>query len=130
MTVTVKLAAVAEGGVPLNTPAALSISQDGRPVADHAYGVAPPLAAKVNEYAVPTVAAGSGDVVVIVTCAATMIESALDAMAPALSVTEAVKEKVPPDPVGVPEIKPVELNVSPGGSAPEATLQVTGGVPP
>jgi len=60
------------GGVPERTPLGLIDSQGpGRPVADQvqAQGFPPSVAAKVCEYRVPTVAAGSGEVVVMVGCA-------------------------------------------------------------
>ena len=51
-------------------------------------------------------------------------------MGEVLSVTFKVNVYVP-GVVGVPEISPVVLfNVSPGGSVPELTVQVYGGVPP
>jgi len=62
---TVKFAVPAVVGVPLITPAPDSVSQVGAPVTDHIYGGVPPVAAKLWEYAVPTVPFGSGDSVVI-----------------------------------------------------------------
>jgi hypothetical protein len=49
LTVTVKVASTDDDmGSPVNTPPALKVSHDGRPVADQVYGEpAPPVAAKV-----------------------------------------------------------------------------------
>ena len=54
----------------------------------------------------------------------------LVAIAPVLSVTLKVIEAGPPVVVGVPEITPLEISVSPAGSVPEAIDQVYGVVPP
>jgi hypothetical protein len=64
---TVKFAVPAVVGVPVITPAADNVrSAGGVPdVTDHKYGGAPPAAAKLWEYAVPTVPFGRGDDVVI-----------------------------------------------------------------
>jgi hypothetical protein len=53
--------------VPLMTPAELRLYPEGSaPEAiDHVYGVAPPLATRVCEYATPAVPLGSGEAVVI-----------------------------------------------------------------
>lgn len=82
------------------------------------------MAFKVCEYATPTVPVGSGDVVVMVSVAGSMImDSGLVALALALSVTWAVRLDVPAV-VGVPVIAPVEeLSVSPGGKEPLARDQ-------
>ena len=63
---TVKLAVPVAVGVPLTTPALDKVRPAGRlpTVTDHVYGGVPPVAARVCEYAVPTVPLGSGEVVV------------------------------------------------------------------
>ena len=64
---TVKFAVPSVVGVPEITPAADNVRPAGGvpDVTDHKYGGAPPLAAKLWEYSVPTVPFGSGDDVVI-----------------------------------------------------------------
>lgn len=64
-----KFAAPAAVGVPLITPAGDNVRPAGGvpDVTDHVYGCVPPMAAKLCEYAVPTVPFGRGDVVVIET---------------------------------------------------------------
>ena len=99
------------------------------------YGVVPPLAASVVEYAVPLCPPGTELVVICtgVTAAAIVIEKdfvAVCAVGVVESVTFAVKLN-DPDAVGVPEIVPLEaFNVNPVGSAPELMLQLYGVVPP
>ena len=66
VTVTVKLTEPTVGGVPVNNPAALSVSHEGSPVAVQLYVPVPPVAMSCSEYGVANVAAGRGDVVVIV----------------------------------------------------------------
>ena len=91
------------------------------------------MAATVWEYTVPTVPAGNGLAVLIVSVAGLMVNAnALDAVCgePAESCAWIVKFAVPAV-VGVPLIAPVPaFNVSPAGSAPAVTLHVYGGVPP
>ncbi len=72
-----------------------------------------------------------GKVVVVITGAALIVISkALLLVAPAKSVTRAVKLEVPAV-VGVPEISPVAaLSVNPAGSEPVLLDHVYGGVPP
>jgi len=92
--------------------------------------VVPPVAARVAEYAVPTVPPGR-EVVVIESGRPEI--TTIDRLAVAVigglweSVTATVKLKVPTV-VGVPKMTPVEaLRVSPGGSEPTDTDQVSGG---
>jgi hypothetical protein len=95
-------------GVPLITPPLLTLNPAGKdpPESDQLYGVLPPVAAKVAEYALLTVPPGR-DVVVIatggVTTAATaMLRFAVAVFAGALeSATRTVKLDVPAA-VGVP----------------------------
>jgi len=70
VTCTLKLYGVAvatDGAVPVNTPAAESESQAGRPVGLHVNPGVPPVSANVWLYAIPEVVAGS---VVVVTLGA------------------------------------------------------------
>ena len=73
VTWTVKLEVPAAVGVPLSRPAEERLRPAGSVPADtdQVYGVVPPAAASVWLYAVPTVPAGNGDVVVIVGATAT-----------------------------------------------------------
>ncbi len=66
VTVTEKVALAALGGVPDKNPPAVSDNQDGREEAVQVYGVEPPEAENCCEYAVPTTALASGDVVPMV----------------------------------------------------------------
>src|SRR5208283_5897626 len=138
VTLIVKLKVPAAAGVPEIVPVA---ADNVRPVGNapelmlQLYGVVPPLAPIVVEYAVPDCPVGS-DVVVIctgATPAATVIVNAcvaVCAVGVVESVTLAVKLKVPVA-VGVPEIVPVAAdNVRPVGNAPELMLQLNGVVPP
>jgi hypothetical protein len=59
----------------------------------------------------------------------TVREKGLEALAPTLSVTDALKANVP-EVAGVPLIIPVIPRERPGGNIPEVTVQVYGGVPP
>jgi len=71
---------VAVVGVPETTPAELSVNPAGSVVPEaraQVYPGVPPLAANVNEYAVPTCPAGSGDVLVIVSAAALIVRAKL-----------------------------------------------------
>jgi hypothetical protein len=107
-------------GVPLITPPELKESPAGNEPAlsDHEYGVTPPEAASVWEYATPTVPPGRLEVVTLRSGGIT-IESAWSSVALTLSVTRAVKFEVPAA-VGVPEIVPVELpSDNPAGRLPE-----------
>ena len=86
----------------------------------------PPLTCKVSEYALPLVADGSAEVVMAREAEAMVMEVATDFVwiGLPLSLTDAVKLKVPPA-VGVPEMTPVVgVRVSPAGRLPEAIDQV------
>src|SRR4029077_703859 len=96
------------------------------------YGVVPPLACSVVEYAVPAVPPGNDVVVTVGGCAvaATAILKAFVPVLFAASVTCIVHDAVPAV-VGVPEITPVDATrLNPAGSVPALTLQVYGVVPP
>ena len=96
---------------------------------DHVYGCAPPVATAVCEYATLTSPSAS-DVVVIDGAATMLIDSALVADAPTLSVTFNVNPTGPAV-VGVPVIAPVlALRLSPAGSGPGDRDHVYGAVPP
>src|SRR5882724_7382966 len=72
---TVKFAVAAVLGVPLSTPALLRVKPAGKLPAliDHVYGAVPPVAVNVPLYTTPTVAAGKGETVVIVSAAAACV---------------------------------------------------------
>jgi len=109
---TVKLYVPAAAGVPLSSPFGASVNPEGSvepPATDHVYGDAPPVAASVCEYATPTSPVGSGEAVVM---RKTMVSVKVCLLvAPALSVTVAVKLPVPVV-VGTPVIAPVALSDS------------------
>jgi hypothetical protein len=90
------------------------------------YGVVPPLACSVVEYAVPAVPPGS-DVVVTVGGCGTAATAMLSAFVPVLfaaSVTCTVNDAVPAV-VGIPEIAPVDAtSVKPAGRVPALIVQV------
>jgi hypothetical protein len=96
------------------------------------YGVVPPLACSVPEYAVPTVPPVSDVVVTVGGCAAAAT-AILNTFVPVLftaSVTCTVNDTVPAA-VGVPEISPVDAaRLNPAGNVPALTLQLYGVVPP
>ena len=129
VTCTVNEAVPAAVGVPLICPVELlSVSPAGREPAliDQLYGVVPPLACNVVEYAVPTVPPGSDEVVTVGGCAAaaTAMLNAFVAVLFAASFTWTVNDKVPAA-VGVPEITPVdETRLNPAGKVPALTTQV------
>jgi hypothetical protein len=118
-------------GVPLMVPEELGVSPPGRlpEVTDHVYGGVPPEAARACEYGVPTVPAGSDDVVIPKAGAVMASESAAVVDTWALSVTRTVKLLVPAAP-GVPDIVPLADRVNPDGGVPLATVHEYGGVPP
>ena len=118
-------------GVPEMMPVPLArVSPAGNEPADTVQlsGAVPPLDASVVEYAAPIVALGN-ELVVMEGAAATAIESTLVVDAPAPSESCTVKPGALD--VGVPEITPVELaRLSPAGSDPADTVQLSGAVPP
>ncbi len=124
-------------GVPVNAPLEefndSPAGRDDPAASDQLYGVLPPVAATVAEYAVPTCPLGNTAVVIdTVEVADTTKPSALVAVCTVVpgSLTCAVKEKVP-DWDGVPLSWPVEeFRVSPEGREPAATDHVYGVVPP
>jgi hypothetical protein len=97
------------------------------------YGVVPPLACSVVEYAVPAVPPGSDAVVIDGDCATPATSILRFAVAVAAgeleSFTCTVKAEVPAC-VGVPEIRPEPEMVSPTGKLPFITDQLYGPVPP
>jgi hypothetical protein len=138
VTLAVKLKEPDAVGVPEIVPADDNVRPAGKAPALRLqlYGVVPPLAASVIEYAVPTCPDGTEALVICtaVTAAATVRANDLVAVSAfgfglVESVTWAVKLKEP-DAVGVPEIVPAEDNVRPPGSAPALMLQLYGWVPP
>lgn len=121
-------------GVPVIAPDdAFKVRPAGRePVLTlHVYGVVPPVACTVAEYAVPTVPPARLDVE-IANCPAAATAMLKDWVAVLLlaSCTWAVKVEVP-DAVGVPVIAPDDaFKVRPAGSEPLLMLHVYGAVPP
>jgi hypothetical protein len=124
----VKLDVCAVVGVPLITPPEESDNPAGSaPLeSDQLYGVWPPAAARVWEYAIPTVPPGR---LAVVTDRSTgiVMDSALVAVSAGVwaSVTWAVKLAVPAV-VGVPEMTPPEERDRPAGREPEASDQLYG----
>src|SRR5947209_11703711 len=129
VTLTVKLLDPAVPGVPDSVPPAARLSPPGKvPLAtDHAYGGVPPDAARACEYAVPTVPAGSDEVVIPKGGALMVSVSAAVAETDALSVTLTVKLLDPAVP-GVPDSVPPAARLSPPGKVPLATDHAYGGV--
>jgi hypothetical protein len=72
--VTLKTTGPVTGGVPVSKPPVLKDNQVGRPVAVQVYGPVPPVAANCSESGMPTVADGSGDVVVMASGAMPEVE--------------------------------------------------------
>jgi hypothetical protein len=97
---------------------------------DQLYGVTPPVAASVCEYATPIWPFGTL-VVVITRSGGITIDRAFVAVSAGAceSVTLTVKLEVPAV-VGVPEITPPELKESPAGRLPELSDQLYGVTPP
>ena len=129
---TVKFDVPAVVGVPLVTPPELKDSPAGRlPLwRDQLYGVTPPVAARVWEYATPIWPAGRLEVVTDRSTGIT-IDRAFVAVSAGVweSVTLTVKFEVPAV-VGVPEITPPELKERPAGRVPESSDQLYGVTPP
>ena len=72
VTVSVTVVEPAAVGVPVMAPVLELMERlAGSPVADHVYGVAPPVAATLAEYGLPATPTGRGDAVVIETGART-----------------------------------------------------------
>ena len=122
-------------GVPLTTPAGLSVSPTAlSPVPDvtvHVYPLPlPPLALSVAEYAVPTVPFASVVVEIFTGGYATTSDNVpLTPVSPYASVAFTVNVLVPAL-VGVPEIAPALDSVSPVGSAPLPSAYVSPPAPP
>ena len=115
-------------GVPLSAPVPpFSVTPVGNApaVMDQLYGVVPPVAASVPEYAVPTVPLGR-DVVLIASPGGAIVNVKLALFKTAgdsESLTCAVTVKLP-EAVGVPLSAPVaEFSVTPAGNAPDVILQ-------
>ena len=121
-------------GVPEITPPLDKVRPAGRlPLAsDQVYGGVPPCALTVTEYATPSVAAGSGEVVVIVS-AGTIVRLNCPltdcGVGEQLSVAVTVMLNVP-FAEGVPVSNPPELRLIPVGSDPDVTAHVIGAMPP
>ena len=120
VTFTLKLLGPAVVGVPDIVPPA-RLNPDGKdPLAtDHEYGGVPPDATSACEYAVPTVPAGSDDVVIPKAAGLIVSDSPVVVDTDALSVTF-TKKLLDPAVLGVPDIVP-PARLSPDGSDPLAT---------
>jgi len=135
VTCTVKLDEPALVGVPLIVPPTLKLRPAGNApeVTVHEYGVVPPVAARVNEYAVPTIPFGTEAVVIVSVgaLALMLMENGLVAFCTGEeeSVTCTVKLDWPA-PVGVPLIVPFLLKLRPAGNAPDVTVHEYGVAPP
>jgi hypothetical protein len=129
VTLTLKLDEPGAMGVPLIMPPAKRNPAGTDPLTiDHVYGGFPPIALMACEYAVPTVPAGSVDVVIFKIGALIVSNSTALADAEALSVTRTVKLDEP-DVTGVPEMTP-PARLNPEGSSPLAKDHIYGAVPP
>ena len=124
---TVNVAVSTAVGVPEMTPALSNARPAGKAPAimDQAYGAVPPVAASVVAYEAPTVPAGTALVEITRGGGAMLSVSARVALAAgtSASVTSTMKELVPAV-VGVPEMAPALLSVSPDGSVPDASDQL------
>jgi hypothetical protein len=136
VTLAVKLNEPEAVGVPEIVPFVAMFNPPGRTpeLMLQVYGVVPPVAASVVEYAVPTCPEGTEVVVICtgVTAAATVSVNdfvAVCVVGVVESATLAVKLNEP-EAVGVPEIVPFAAMFNPPGRTPELMLQVYGVVPP
>ena len=102
------------GGVPERYPAALNVSHEGNPVAAQVYPPLPPEAAKVSEYGTSEVAAGSGELLVMVNAAFTgrVNVSVRELFRVSVTVTRKV---IGVAALGMPVSTPLELNANPCG---------------
>lgn len=117
-------------GVPESKPLVERLRPAGTPVAVQVTLPVPPEFANWNEDAEFCVACGKGLVLVIARGTHDTVTLRACVAVPAmLSVTLATKLKVPVA-VGVPDKTPALLNDVPGGTVPERTENVYGGVPP
>jgi hypothetical protein len=121
-------------GVPLSVPVLERLKPSGRApdCTDQLYGVLPPFAANVPEYAVPTAPFGKDGVVIENGLVTTMVPNCgcdVTWGGDALSETLTRNWNVPPK-VGVPKMTPVLDRIKPGGSDPLMTAKTYGGVPP
>ena len=126
----VKTKTPAAVAVPLITPLGDSVRPSGNPpeARDHVYGVVPPVAVNVCEYAPPTLPEGR-DVVVIESGGGSIVRANdFVAVRDALSRTWTVKFAVPAV-VGVPLIFPLATE-SPVGRSPLIKEYVYGPLPP
>lgn len=119
--------------MPEITPAELIESPAGKPVALHVTLPVPPEDASDPLKAEPATALPSEAAVVVMTSGAGTIEMLSCCVAEtgvaAESVTLIVKVELP-GAVGVPEIVPLALKVSPAGNDPLEMLHVSGATPP
>jgi hypothetical protein len=135
VTLTVKLKVPDAVGVPEIVPLVESVRAPGNDpeLTLQLYGVVPPVAASVAEYAVPT-CPPARELVVICTGTTDVVTVMLNDFVAVWAGDEesfawTVNVNVPA-PVGVPEIVPLVESVRPPGNEPELTLQLYGVVPP
>jgi hypothetical protein len=131
----VKLDAPALVGVPLIVPPLLKLRPPGNApeVTVHEYGVAPPVAASANEYAVPTIPFGTEAVVIVSVGAPALMPMERGLVAFSTGEEESVTCTVKldwPALVGVPLIVPFLLKPRPEGNAPDVTIHEYGALPP
>ena len=120
-------AELAPVGVPLIRPVVgfrIKDAGSAPELMDHEYGLVPPLAVSVCEYAAPTVPLGRDTVVTFKATGETIKEKSAETAELAESCTFMTIEDVPAT-VGVPVIVPVvEFKVSPAGSGAPVLVQV------
>ncbi len=131
MTRIVKTKTPAAVAVPLITPLEDSARPSGNApeVRDHVYGVVPPVAVNICEYAAPRLPEGRDVVVIESGGGSTVRANDFVVVRDALSRTWTVKFAVPAV-VGIPLITPAADNVRPAGGVPIVTDHAYGGVPP
>ena len=122
-------------GVPLIVPPWLKLRPAGKdPDASvHEYGVVPPEAVSVNEYAVPTIPFGTEAVVIVSVGALALMLMESGLVATSIGAEESVTCTVKldwPALVGVPLMVPPLLKLRPAGNAPAETVHEYGAVPP
>src|SRR5205085_262509 len=130
-TCTVNVAVPAAVGVPEMVPSAASVSPAGSAptVTVHALPPAPPVAARICWYAVPTVPPGRLAVETVSAAGAIAMLRDFVAVAFAASFTCTVNVAVP-DAVGLPEMVPSVARESPAGNAPVVIVQTLLPLPP
>jgi hypothetical protein len=132
-TCTVKVESLSAVGTPEIVPVEAKLNPAGG-IPDarlQVYGLTPPLAIRVVEYALPTIPLGIVVVEIARGCNAAAIDkfNVSAAMLFAVSFTCTVNEKLP-DALGMPEMIPADARFNPDGTVPDTTLQLYGLIPP